>query len=50
MKHCTGHITDHPHIAALQVINPEIAGGHTHVHPTDLQGMYHADQICTPAR
>ena len=38
-----------PHITALQVIDPEIAVGHTHNHPTNLQGMNHADQIHTPA-
>ena len=49
MTHPTGHITDHPHIAALLVISPEIIVGHTHDHPTDLQGMNYADQIHTPA-
>ena len=46
---CTSHITYHPNIKALQVINPKIAVGHIHDHPTDLQGMNHADQIHTPA-
>ena len=31
------HITDHPHIEALQVINPEIAVGHINDHPTNLK-------------
>ena len=45
MTHHTGHITDHPHIAALLVIDPEITVIHTHDHPTNLEGMNHADQI-----
>ena len=49
MTHYTSHITDHPHIAALWVINPEIAIDHTHDHPSDLQGMNHAVQIHTPS-
>ena len=49
MTHCTGHITDYPHITALQVIDPKIAEGHTHNHPTNLQGMNHTDQIHTTA-
>ena len=47
MTHHTNHITDHPHITALQVIDPKIAVGHTHDHPTDCQGMNHGDQIHT---
>ena len=43
MTHHIDHITDHPHIEALQVINPEITVGHIHDHPTDLQGMSHID-------
>ena len=46
---CTSHMADHPHIAALWVINPEIVIGHTHNHPNNLQGMNHADLIHTPA-
>ena len=49
MTHHISHIADHPHITALWVIDPEIVVGHTHDHPTDLQGMNHADQIHTPA-
>ena len=49
MTHHTDHITDHPNIKALQVINPGITVGHIHEHPTDLQGMNHADQVHTPA-
>ena len=49
MTHCTDHITDHPHTAALWVIDPEITVGHTHDHPTNLQGMNHTDQIHTSA-
>ena len=49
MMHYIDHITDHPHIEALQVINPEIAVGHIHSHPTDLQGRTHLDQVHTPA-
>ena len=41
-------MADHPCIATLQVIDPEIRVGHTHDHPTNLQGMNHADQIHTP--
>ena len=47
--HHTSHTTDHPHIEALWVINPEIAVGHTHGHPTDPQGMNHKNQAHTPA-
>ena len=49
MTHCTNHITDHPHTTALWVIGPEIAVGHTHYHPTNLQCMNDADQIHTAA-
>ena len=49
ITHHTGHIADHPHIPALWVINPKITVGHTHDHPTDSQGMNHADQTHTPA-
>ena len=38
------HITDHPHIEALQVIDSEIAVGHIQDHPTDCQGMNHIDK------
>ena len=36
MTHHTSCIADHPNIEALQVINPKIAVGHIHNHPTDL--------------
>ena len=36
MTHHIDLIADHPHINILQLINPEIAVGHTHDHPTDL--------------
>ena len=49
MTHCIGHITDHPCMAAVWVIDPKIIVGHTHNHPTDLQGMNHTDQIHTAA-
>ena len=49
VTHCTGHITDHPHITTLWVINPEITVGHTHDYLTSHQGMNQADQIHTPA-
>ena len=49
MTHCTGHNTDHSHITALWVIDPEMIVGQTHDHSTDLQGMNHTDQIHTPA-
>ena len=39
------HITDHPHIEVLQLINLEITVDHTHDHPTDLQGRNHTDQV-----
>ena len=42
------HITDHPHIEVLQLINPEIVVGHIYDHPTDLQDRTHADQVHTP--
>ena len=38
MTHNIDHITDHPHIEVLQLFIPEITVGHTHDHPTDLQG------------
>ena len=49
MTHCTSHIADRLHITALWVIDPQITVGHTHDHPTNLQGMNHADQIHSPA-
>ena len=49
MPHHIIHIADHLHIKVLQVINPEIVVGHIHNHPTDPQGMNHADQVHTPA-
>ena len=45
----TCHITDHPNIKALQVINPEIAVDHIHDHFIDLQDMNLTDQIHIPA-
>ena len=45
---CTGHIADHPNVKALWVINPEIAVGHNHNHPTDLQCTNYTDKIHTP--
>ena len=36
VTHITGHIADHPHITALQVIDPKIVVGHTLDHPTNL--------------
>ena len=49
MTHHTGHIADHPHIEVLWVIDPEIAVGHIHEHPTDPLGMNSTDQVHTPA-
>ena len=49
MTHYIDHITDHPHIEALQVIDPKIAVDHIHDHPTNLQGMNHIDQVHNPA-
>ena len=49
MTHHIDHITDHPQVEALQVINPEITVGHIHNQPTDLQGMNHTDQVHNPA-
>ena len=49
VTHHTSHIAACPHIAAFQVINPEITVGHTHYYPTDLQGMNHIDHIHTLA-
>ena len=43
------HISDHPHIEALQGIDPESAEGHIHDHPTGLQDMNHIDQVHNPA-
>ena len=45
MTHHIDHITDHPHIEDLQVIDLEIIGGHIHNHPTDLQGLTHVGQV-----
>ena len=50
MTHHIIHITDHPNIKALQVINPEVAVYHICDHPTNLQGMNLTDQIHTQAR
>ena len=47
--HDIGHITDHPHITALWVIDPKIIVGHTYDHPTNLQGMNDTDQVQPPA-
>ena len=47
--HCTDYIADHPHLTTSQVTDPKILVGHIHDHPTDLQGMNHADEILTPA-
>ena len=49
MTHHINHITDYPHIEALQVINPETAVGYIHNDPTDLQGMNHVGQVHNPA-
>ena len=49
VTHHINHIANHPHIEALLVIDPEIAVGHIHHHPTDLQGMNHLDQVHNPA-
>ena len=49
MTHHPNHITDHPNIKALQVINPEITVDHIHTHPTDLPDLKLTDQIHIPA-
>ena len=49
ITHQTGHTVDHPHITALQGMDPKIIVGHTHDHPTELQGMNYTDQIHTLA-
>ena len=49
MTHHTDHITDHPNIKALQVIDPKIALDHIQDHTTDPQGMNCTDQVHTPA-
>ena len=49
VTHHISHIIDDPHITALWVIDPEIIAGHTCDHPTNLQGMNHANQVHTPA-
>ena len=49
MTHHIDLIADHPHIEVLQHINPEITVGHTHDHPTNLQGRTHTDQVHIPA-
>ena len=47
--HHINHITDHPHIEALQVINPEIAVGYIHNNPIIPQGRTHVGQVHTLA-
>ena len=49
VTHHISHITNHPNIKALQVIDPMITGDHIHDHPTDLQDMNLTDQIHIPA-
>ena len=49
VTHHINLIADHPYIEVLQHINPEIAAGHTHDHPTDPQGRTHTVQVCIPA-
>ena len=49
VTHHTGHITDHPNIKALQVIDPKITVDHIHNHPIDLQDMNLTNQIHIPA-
>ena len=39
VTHHIDHITDHPCIGTLQVINPQITVGHIQDHPTGLKGM-----------
>ena len=39
MTHHISHMTSHPNIKALQVIDPKTAVDHIHNHPTDLQDM-----------
>ena len=48
VTHHINHITDHPHIEVLQLINPENAVDHDHNHPTDLQGRTHTKQVHIP--
>ena len=45
MTHGIDHITDHAHIEAFQVIDPEITVVYIHDHPTGLQGMNHVDEV-----
>ena len=45
MTHHINHITDHPHIEVLLVIDPEIIVGHIHNHPICLQDMNHVNQV-----
>ena len=49
MTHYTGHIADHQHTTALLVINHKITVGHTHNHPTNVQGMEscRSDSYCS---
>ena len=49
VTHHINHITDHPNIKVLQVINPAIVVGHTLTSPTDFQGMNLTNHIHTPA-
>ena len=47
--HHIGLTVGHLHIAALQVIDPEIVAVHTPDHPIYLKGMNHEGQVHTPA-
>ena len=49
IMHLIDHITDHPNIESLQVVNPKVIVGHVHTPPTAPQGMNLTDQIHTPA-
>ena len=49
MTHHINHNTDHPHIEALLVIDPEVIVGHIHNHPICLQDMNHVNQVHSSA-
>ena len=49
VTHHINHFAVLHNIKALWVIDPEIALGHIHGHPIDLQGTHHEDQVHNPA-
>ena len=44
MRHHTGHTADNPHTTAHQITTVRTALGHIHIHPTDLQNIFHTTE------